>query len=277
MAASSTGKMRAEITVSNVVITVILGGNVNLKLFGSLPNTNARLGQFPALQIHFKDGKDRTSTVLIFRTSKMTVPGNESEEAALLCCHRVRLFLERLATGNYSTFGWPHCGPLSREQGRFFEFRKYRVVNVVTTVSAERGINLDSLDSASNGFSNYQPDIFSAVRVKLEDENIYGSCVNYFDTGRFTVMGAHNFKHAVRTAKVSLRKIYRHLRDDVQPNANARYISRMRRFGDIDSVNTGGARPVNTESDQMTEMATRCGMRVNDFIKKFARDLSDAM
>jgi TATA-box binding protein (TBP) (component of TFIID and TFIIIB) len=229
-------KIRAEVTVTNVVITVVLGGLVNLKLFGSIPNTDARLGQFPALQVHFKDG--RLSTVLIFRTSTMTVPGNRSQRAALLCAQSVRIFLERLATNNYRcehyrTLGWPHRR-LTREEGTFFEFRNYRIVNVVVTVRTSRGINLDSLSKETAGHTIYQPDMFPAAKFQPDDAHIYGCCINYFETGRFNVMGAHSLSHAISATRVALAHIYGHWRDDVHPNPNARYISRVRRYGGSD-------------------------------------------
>lgn len=245
--------MRAELTVTNVVITVVLGGLVNLKLFGSIPNTDARLGQFPALQVHFKDG--RHSTVLIFRTSTMTVPGNRSQCAALLCAQSVRIFLERLATDNYRSehyraMGWPRHR-LTREQGTFFEFRNYRIVNVVVTVRTSRGINLDSLSRETDGYTIYQPDLFSAAKYQPDNEHFYGCCINYFETGRFNVMGAHNLSHAIKVARIALARIYNHWRDDVHPNPNARYISRMRRYGDA-------------ESSQQSVVAPRKGKRRDD-------------
>lgn len=230
-------KIRAEVSVTNVVITFSLGRQINLKFCGSIPNTSARLGQFPALQVYFKMPDGRHSTVLVFRTATVTVPGSRSEVDALLCAQRVRLFFERRASDNYKCFGWPTCGRLTREQGTYFDFRNYRTVNVVTTIRTNRGIDLDALAQDTDGHTIYQPDLFSAAKYRPNDKHIFGTKINFFETRAFNVMGAQDLEQAIAAARCALERIYKHWRDDVHPHPNARYISRLRRF----SANTSTA------------------------------------
>lgn len=225
-------KIRATIAITNVVVTVVLGCAINLRLLSLLPNTKGRYIQFPALDIRFK-GTKKSSTVLVFRTGCVTLPGSRSVEEALLKTHTMRLMLEQFVTDRYRQLGWPRCGRKSMEEGRVFDFHNYRVVNIVFTIHLNHGISLESFVERARGRALYEPDLFSCAKFKPRN-TFLGCKMNLFDRGRITLMGGKTVSHTIEAAHEVMKYIVGITREDVQANPNARYSSRMARFHESD-------------------------------------------
>jgi len=227
-------KIRATISITNVVVTVVLGCNINLRLLSLLQNTQGRYNQFPALDMRFK-GEKKSSTALIFRTGTATLPGSSSVEDATKRTHVMRLVLEDFLTDHYRGVGWPQCGRKTRDGGRIFDFYNYRVVNIVFTMLLDHGISLESFVEAARGRAVYEPDLFSSAKFGLPD-TFYGCKVNVFEGGRITLMGGKTVEQTMLAADETMKYIAHNTRDDVQANPNARYSSRMARFRESDIV-----------------------------------------